>query len=623
MGVDWSHIPETSINYHQAGPNMEPTRKEKKRTPKKYVEKGSPDRYRGQTDSIIDLSAPGRHFPSPAQAEKSSLRNRIFAGQRCQYTDKIGAVSRQRSQFTCQVLNILTTLNTMGSVNYWIVILLVLAKMECLAAERKNVLFLVSDDMRPEINVYLNTHVPGYVHPKMHTPNLDKLASRSLLLKKAYVQMAVCSPSRTSLLTGRRPDTTKVHDLTHYWRNVAGNFTTIPQYFKNHGYASIGMGKIFHPNRPSGYDDPISWTAKYFRPNGSYWQSRVHGTWLAADDEEEQRHPLMDTQTAQQAIKTLHRLAPKVLRGEHNFFLAVGFHKPHLPFVFPARFLKYYPIDAVRLPANSYAPVGMPEVAWSNFDELRNYPDISTKYGYGAINTTLPDAKVKELRRAYYAALSYVDYLIGLILVELETLGLDKSTVVSFWGDHGWQLGEHGEWCKHTNFELSTHAPMMVRIPGLTDAGLVTEQLTEFVDLFPSLAEAAGLPPVPLCPEQSGNVTTCTEGVSFLPLIKDPGRTWKSGAFSQYPRMFVDGDIAMGYRLRTTRYSYTEWRYYDDLRFTPFWNRHPHAIELYDHAIDPEENVNKATDKYYAVVIKQLAKSLKRGWRNALPPHLI
>ena len=493
--------------------------------------------------------------------------------------------------------------------------------MGCLSAERKNVLFLVSDDMRPEIGVYLNSQHPSYVHPKMHTPNLDKLASRSLLLKNAYVQIAVCSPSRTSLLTGRRPDTTRVHDLTHYWRTVAGNFTTIPDYFKNHGYATIGMGKVFHPGRPSGFNDPISWTEKYFQPDNGYWSQRHNGTCMAVDDEEERKHPLRDSQTAIHAVKTLRRLAPKALAGEQNFFLAVGFHKPHLPFVFPARFMKYYPDDAIRLPSNPYAPVDMPEVAWSDFDELRKYSDIRTYYGYGAINTTLPDGKVKEMRRAYYSALSYVDYLVGVVIGELEALGLANSTVISFWGDHGWQLGEHGEWCKHTNFELSTHAPMMVRVPGLTDAGLVSDRLTEFVDLFPTLAEAAGLPAVPLCPEQSGNVSTCTEGISFLPLAKEPTRPWKSAAFSQYPRMLVDGDVVMGYRLRTSRYSYTEWRFYDDVTYEPNWGRHSDGIELYDHAVDPEENVNRAAHKDYADVVQELSKALRRGWRKALPPR--
>ena len=227
---------------------------------------------------------------------------------------------------------------------------LIILQVWIVSGTRRNVLFLVSDDMRPEIGAYLGPDFPTSIHPKMHTPNLDRLASRSLLLKKAYVQMAVCSPSRTSLLTGRRPDTTRVHDLTQYWRQVAGNFTTIPQYFKNHGYSSIGMGKIFHPGRASGHDDPVSWTEKYFKPDSSHWEQHSHVTWFAADDEEEAKYPLTDTQTAQHAIKTLQRVAPAAISGEQPFFVAVGFHKPHLPFLFPARFMNYYPKDVFSFP---------------------------------------------------------------------------------------------------------------------------------------------------------------------------------------------------------------------------------------------------------------------------------
>ena len=240
-------------------------------------------------------------------------------------------------------------------------------------------------------------------------------------------------------------------------------------------------------------------------------------------------------------------------------------------------------------------------------------------YGYGAINTSIPDFKVKELRRAYYAALSYTDYLIGQVTGALEELGLANDTVISFWGDHGWQLGEHGEWCKHTNFELATHAPMMVRVPGLTDGGTVTERLTEFVDLFPTLAEAAGLPRVPLCPEDSRTVELCTEGVSFVPLMKDPQRPWKSAAFSQYPRMLIDGNVLMGYRARTDKYSFTDWAFYDTVKYSPIWHRNG-GRELYDHTVDPDENYNRVSHPDYRQISTEMLKIVREGWRKALPP---
>ena len=339
--------------------------------------------------------------------------------------------------------------------------------------------------------------------------------------------------------------------MVHYFRDTGGNFTTIPQYFKQNGYRTIGMGKIFHPGIASHHNDPISWTDPYYEPEH-------HGyggdSWRAIPEEKLKEKPLEDQLSAAHAIKVLKEVAPDAKSGKQNFFVAVGFHKPHLPFQFPESFLKYYPEGSVKLPSNPYAPDHMPPVAWTNYDELRDFDDIKDKYGYGDINSTLPDFKVLELRRAYYAALSFTDSMIGQVMDSLDELGLANDTVISFWGDHGWQLGEHGEWCKHTNFELATHAPMMVHVPGRTDDGVVTERLTEFVDLFPSLAEAAGLPPVPLCPEESGDVELCTEGVSFLPLIEQPERGWKTASFSQFPRMNMSGTTIMGYTLRTDRY---------------------------------------------------------------------
>lgn len=502
-----------------------------------------------------------------------------------------------------------------------------LAALSCLAsaARRKNVLFLVSDDMRPQLGAYAGRHFPSRVSPKMHTPNLDALAGRSLLLGRAYVQQAVCSPSRTSLLTGRRPDTTHVHDLIAYFRRVGGNFTTIPQYFKEHGYATVGMGKIFHPGMASGHDDPVSWTEKYFHAHSKYWSKYPRYSWYAANESETEKHPLLDDITADHAVATLRRLAPAARSAERPFFVAVGFHRPHLPFFFPARFLKYYPEAEIRLPDNAYAPVDMPEIAWSNFDELRSYVDVKNKFGYGAINTTLPPAKVRQLRRAYYATISYVDSLVGRVVATLDELGLANDTIVSFWGDHGWQLGEHGEWCKHTDFELATHAPMMVRVPGETDGGVVTDRLTEFVDLFPTLADAAGLPPVPLCPRDSSAVRTCAEGVSLVPLMRAPARRWKAAAFSQFPRMDAGSNVYMGYSMRTDRYRYTEWMAYEDL---PTPHRLPGKVyprghvELYDHDVDPDENVNRAADRAYSAVVARLHEALLAGWRAALPPDV-
>lgn len=482
----------------------------------------------------------------------------------------------------------------------------------------KNVLFLVSDDMRPQIGAYNGPDFPSPIHPPMFTPNLDALAARSLLLKRAYVQQALCSPSRTSLLTGRRPDTTHVYDLTHYFRKVGGNYTTIPEYFKMNGYETVGMGKIFHPGmQASGGDDPISWTMPYFHGVAN-WESLDH-SWLAVPDEKLENKPLRDKQIADHARFTLQKLAPAALSGEKPFFIAVGFHKPHLPFVFPESFLQHYPVDKMRLPDNPYAPVDMPSVAWSNYyTHLGRYKDLRQFNTTGYINTTLPANVVLQLRRAYYSALSWTDSLVGEVIGELKNLGLENDTIISFWGDHGWQLGEHGEWCKQTNFELATHAPMMINIPGMTNHGIVAGELVEFVDLFPTLVEAAGLKQLPLCPEDSTNVSLCREGMSLFPLITRQKGSWKNATFSQYPRM-VNGTSVMGYTMRTDQYRYTEWvKFNGPPMYGPKWSQN-FGTELYDHAKDPEENVNRARDSGYSVIATRLSYLLHAGWRTALP----
>ena len=406
-----------------------------------------------------------------------------------------------------------------------------------------------------------------------------------------------------------------------YFRVSAGNFTTIPQYFKEHGYTTAGIGKIFHHGEASNYDDPISWTEPYYHGHSYNWSSESSVTWTAAGEDKVKKYPLEDQRSTQYAIESLKKYAPAALSGEKPFFLALGFIRPHLPFLSPAHFFDYYPMEDIRLPSNPYAPVGMPPIAWSDFDEMWDYKDVQMNYGYNNINFTYPDWFVRNLRRAYYASITYVDSLVGEVIESLDDLGLTDSTVVSFWGDHGWQLGEHAEWCKHTNFDIATHAPMMVHVPQKTDNGVVTENLVEFVDIFPTVVEAANLPKIPLCPEDSSNVLTCTEGVSLLPLIQDPKQQWKSGSFSQWPRMDGSGNTIMGYTMRTDRYRYTEWVYYNNTAFSPRWDlMFKGAVELYDHLEDPEENINMAKNTTYADVRKSLSRKLHNGWRAAMPP---
>ena len=486
------------------------------------------------------------------------------------------------------------------------------------AGNKMNVLFLVADDMRPELGCYDGQDAPSHVHPKMYTPNLDKLASRSLLLKRAYVQQAVCSPSRTSFLTSRRPDTTHVYDLYNYFRDVGGNYTTLPEYFKYHGYVTAGFGKVFHPGHASGHDDPPSWTEPFYHaPNLELWSSvskQASASWLDVPKSVTDKEPLPDNQLAESAMNFLDKVSGK------PFFVAVGFHKPHLPFVFPAEFIKHYPPENVHLPPNPYAPVDMPPIAWHNYytgTQIGRYTDTAYSNATGKINTTMDDVLVLNLRRAYYSAISYTDSLVGKVVEKIDQLGLSSRTIIPFLGDHGWQLGEHGEWCKQTNFELATHTPMMLHIPGKTEKGIEMEKLTEMVDLYPTIVEAAGLPPLDLCPEgNTTKVNLCREGTSMMSLIDNATAPWKTAAFSQYPRTAPNGDSVMGYTMRTDQFRYTEWpQFKGKPEYKPNWSV-LYGVELYDHKIDPEENVNRANDASYKEIRSQLSKMLHDGWRK-------
>jgi arylsulfatase A-like enzyme len=462
---------------------------------------------------------------------------------------------------------------------------------------RPNVLFIVVDDLRPQLGCY------GDALAK--TPNIDKLASQGLLFNRAYCQQAVCSPSRSSLLTGRRPDTTRVYNLEDHFRKFIPHVITLPQHFKNNGYYTQGFGKVYH----SGLDDPASWSVPFTNTRGSPYgpeetarqqrrreklvadgvtgnalaQQSKGPAWEAPDVKDNE---LTDGITADLSIKALDAIKDK------PFFLAVGFIKPHLPFVAPKRYFDLYPpAEQMKLPENNTPPAGAPKIAFTpNFNELRTYQGIPKG------QDPVPDAQARELIRAYNAATSYTDAQVGRLLAELDRLGLRDNTIVILWGDHGWHLGEQGQWCKHTNFENATRAPLIISVPGQQKRGTKSDALVEFVDVYPTLAELAGLAQ-----------TDGLEGMSFVPLIKDPSKKWKQAAFSQYPRQ---GGKIMGYTMRTDRYRYTEWLDKSGQAV---------AVELYDNREDPRETKNVANSPENAAMIKLLAAQLKAGWRAAKP----
>lgn len=472
---------------------------------------------------------------------------------------------------------------------------------------RPNVLFIAVDDLRTQLGCY------GV--PWMKTPNIDALAARGTLFEQAYCQQAVCAPSRASLLSGLRPDSTRVWDLMTTLESTRPDVTTLPQFFRAHGYDTISLGKIYHHGIK---DDPRGWTVA---PRGSkksvYHSDEGMQAARAADPIIARRRIALAAATnyAQRADIMWHDPAFKysvpfddctndpdteypdgdltqqalaALRQERDrpFFLAVGYWRPHLPFSAPKKYWDMYERDALPMPSTTAWPAGMPPLAASDWSELKRYTD-------GA--RANEPAFTRRLIHAYCACVSFVDAQIGLLLAELDRRGLSDNTVIILWGDHGWKLGEYGAWCKHTNFELDVRAPLLLAAPGFR-GGQRSAALVEFVDIYPTLAELCGLP-----------VPAHLEGRSMKPLLEQPQRAWKDAAFSQYPR---EGRV-MGYSMRTRDWRYTEWIDRADGSVV--------ARELYDLRAGTIEAVNLADDPAHADTVARLSQRLAKGqgWRHA------
>jgi len=452
---------------------------------------------------------------------------------------------------------------------------------------KTNVLMIGVDDLRPQLGCY--------GHPIVKTPAIDRLASRGTRFERAYCQQAVCAPSRASLLTGLRPDSTGIFDLEHPLRKTKPGVVSLPQHFRQNGYTTVSLGKIYHH-----YDDDngIGWSVNAWHPKGD-WKGRgylspeaqrqivevagksgIGPAWEAADVDDGD-YP--DGKTAEQAVAWLETFQ----RDGKPFFLAVGFLKPHLPFNAPKRYWDLYDPVQFRVCDRRTWPNGMPACAGSNWGELKAYTDIEDQVD------RLPDAQAVRLIHGYCACVSYTDALIGRVVGALDRLGLAERTVIVLWGDHGWKLGEYGAWCKHTNLELDTHVPLICCAPG-RKGGQRSTALVELVDIFPTLAELCGLPVPEAC-----------EGLSWAPLLDDPARPWKEAAFSQYPR----GRL-MGYTLRSGPWRYTEWidRKTGKAEFR----------ELYDHAAGPVSDRNLADAPEHAATANRLSARLDggKGWTS-------
>jgi len=472
------------------------------------------------------------------------------------------------------------------------------------AARKKNVLFIAVDDLRPELGCY--------GHPMIKSPHIDALARSGVLFERTYCQQAVCGPTRASLLTGKRPDTTKIYDLKTHIRTTMPDVVTLQQHFKNNGYLSVGIGKLFHV----GLEDEASYSVPHTNGKGAAYvleenlnllksggkvtedtgsnaestgatRMRAHPTECADVPDD----AYLDGVLANLGVEALQKAAPGAKAASEKekqpFFIGVGFRKPHLPFCAPKRYWDLYDRSKIPLPYPD-KPKNAPEIAFTSWGELRSYSDIPD-VGPCDEKTT------RELIHGYYACVSYTDAMVGKLLAELDRLDLRKDTIVILWGDHGWKLGEYSQWCKHTNFELDTHVPMILSDPD-HPKGLRVNALTEFVDIYPTLADLCGLP-----------VAGDLEGTSVVPLLTDPKRPWKKAAFSQYPRP----KKMMGYSMRTDQYRYTEWI---DQPTSEVKER-----ELYDLKNDPLCKESIVYKPEYKDLVAQLHDRLQAGWRAARP----
>ena len=457
-----------------------------------------------------------------------------------------------------------------------------------------NVLFIAIDDLRPALGCYGD--------PVARTPNIDRLAGRGTLFRRAYCQQAVCSPSRLSLMTGRRPDSIRVWDLNTHFRKALPDAVTLPQYFKDRGYHCRSIGKIYHgggePSKdaPSWSEDPLYDNVREARLRYATAQNLKGGGLKrgAAEAADVPDETYIDGIVCEEALEALGKLKKR----NQPFFLAVGFRKPHLPFCAPRKYWELYEREEIPGPSPVDHPRGAPEVAVRSWKELEGYSDIPK-------DGRLSSEKVAELRHGYYACVSYVDALVGRLLDRLRALELQEETVVCLWGDHGFHLGEQGLWAKANNYELSVRVPLIVAVPGQKKSGGKSKALVELVDLYPTLVEACGF-----------MLPAGLEGTSFRALLDTPERPWKRAAFSQYPRAYKGnrhrshGDI-MGYSVRTDRYRYVEWRDWKSGRVE--------ARELYDHQSDPGETHNVAGQQKYRGMLEDHRSLLTQGWRAVAP----
>lgn len=478
--------------------------------------------------------------------------------------------------------------------------------------QKKNILFIAVDDLKPLLGCYGD--------PLAKTPNIDKLASRGAIYTHSYCQQAVSGPTRASLLTGKSPDKTKVWDLKTLIRDMNPDILTLPQHLVQHGYSTAGIGKIFDPRSVDAEQDKVSWSTPYMEYEdyldnsfGELMLASYHNPELKNEIKKFEAEGIANglkgnklrtfiTEKVKPSTECLEisdeayndgaiaKGAVSFLENYQNdkpFFLAVGFKKPHLPFVAPKKYWDLYQREKMPLAAYRKLAVNSPEFAYHSNGELSSYTDIPATSDFSDIRSlTINDDKARELIHGYYACVSYMDAQLGKVLAELERKNLTNNTVIVLWGDHGWHLGDHGLWNKHSNFEQATRTPMIIVDPSVNKPVVVNSPV-EFLDIFPTLCDLAGV-----------KIPADMDGKSLKSTLSNPAKPVKSYAVSQFPR-----GPRMGYSLRTERYRYTVWVSWKDRQLDI---NKVIATELYDYEKDPLETVNVADKKEYAEVLSTM-----------------
>jgi arylsulfatase A-like enzyme len=497
---------------------------------------------------------------------------------------------------------------------------------------KPNILFIAVDDLKPIIGAYGNSMIK--------TPNIDRLAKRGTVFLNNYCQQAICGPTRASIMTGMRPDMTKIWDLKAKIRDVSPDIVTLPQYLITQGYSTQGIGKVFDPRNVDEQNDKSSWSVPYHKTEKKYYVPEL-GEPAAGRYQLKETKAMIEKVISEALAKGMTKaeanaeanlkvrptsenidvpnnayndganilqskdILKKLSKKGQPFFFAVGIAKPHLPFVAPKKYWDLYKTSEMPLAAFQEQSTNPIAPAYHNAGEIRAYTDMpadlaKTKqkdFGY-----SISTAKQQELIHAYYAAISYTDALVGDLLNTLDSLGLSKNTIVVLWGDHGWHLGDHNLWCKHSNFEEATRAPLIISAPGMVPNS--TKSYTEHVDVFPTLCDLAGVP-----------IPSTLQGKSLKPVMQNPSVAVKKYATSQYPRSGVDEESGrtgfveanvMGYSIRDEQYRFTIWMKNGFRSTKKYTQKDEIGIELYDYKADPLETKNVASEKKYSSVTAKM-----------------